>query len=157
VNSSSHPITQETFRKLNDELDQLKKVDRPTIIAAIQEARAQGDLKENAEYHAAREKQTEIEDRITYLENRIATAEVISVDTANAQHVVFGATVTIKNLDTQTTIEYTLVSSDAVDVLAGKISSSSPVGRALIGKKRGDVIEVQIPKGKQRLEVLDYR
>lgn len=151
------PVTQETYDKLVAELDNLKKVDRPAILVEIEEARAQGDLKENAEYHAAKDRQGEIEDRIRYLEDRVARAEIIKIDTKNAEHIVFGATVTVKNLDTKKTLDYTLVSSDAVDVLEGKISSSSPIGKALIGSHRGEVVEVKTPRGVQKLEIIDYK
>jgi transcription elongation factor GreA len=151
------PLTQDTYNKLGAELDNLKKVERPMILEAIEEARAQGDLKENAEYHAAKEKQGELEERIRYLEDRIARAEIIEIDTANAPHVVFGATVTVKNMDTGKSQDYTLVSSDAVDILEGKISSSSPIGKSLIGSHRGDLVEVKTPRGIQKLQIIDYK
>jgi len=150
------PVTKDTYTQLQTELDKLKKVDRPAVIEEIAEARAQGDLKENAEYHAAKDKQGEIEDRIRYLEDRIARAEVLDLDTKNADHIIFGATVTVKNLDTNKEMKYTLVSSDAVDVLEGKISSESPIGKSLIGSHRGDQVEVQTPRGMIRLEIIDY-
>lgn len=150
------PVTKDTYNQLQAELDKLKKVDRPEVIEQIADARAQGDLKENAEYHAAKDKQGEIEDRIRYLEDRIARAEVLDLDTKNADHIIFGATVTVKNLDTSKEMKYTLVSSDAVDVLEGKISSESPIGKSLIGSHRGDQVEVQTPRGKIRLEIIDY-
>lgn len=151
------PVTKETLDQLQAELDKLKKVDRPQVIEAIAEARAQGDLKENAEYHAAKEQQGQIEARIQYLEDRIARSEIITHDAANMAHVSFGATVQVKNLDTAKVVEYTLVSPDGMDPINGKISYTSPIGKALIGKTRGDVVQVQTPKGLTRLEILDYR
>lgn len=134
----------------------LKKVERPVIIEAITVARENGDLKENADYHAAREKQGHIEDRIRYLEDRLARSEIISVDPATAEHIIFGATVTVKNERGKEQV-YQLVSSDSVDPMAGKISSTSPIGKALIGKKRGDIAEVQTPRGLNKLEIIDYK
>lgn len=151
------PVTKETLDQLQAELDGLKKNERPQVIADIAEARAQGDLKENAEYHAAKERQTHIESRIQYLEDRIARSQVISHDTASMAHVSFGATVTVKNLATQNIAEYTLVSPDGMDPINGKISYSSPIGKALIGKGKGEVVEVTTPKGITKLEILDYR
>jgi len=151
------PVTKEILQQLQAELDRLKKIDRPQIIEAIAEARAQGDLRENAEYHAAKEKQGQIEARIQYLEDRIARSEIISHDPASMSHVAFGATVQVRNLDTGKILEYTLVSPDGMDPAHGKISYTSPIGKALIGKTRGDTAEVQTPKGLTRLEILDYR
>lgn len=151
------PVTQDTLAQLQSELEKLKKMDRPRIIEEIAAARAQGDLRENAEYHAAKDRQGEIEDRIRYLEDRIARAVVLTHDTGASPHVTFGATVQIRNLSTGRTQEYTLVSPDAVDVANGKISSSSPVGKALIGKSRGDTVNVVTPKGPTQLQIIDYR
>lgn len=153
----SMPITKATLKQLKDELQKLKTEDRPQVIEEIATARAQGDLKENAEYHAAKDKQGEIESRIAYLQGRISGSEVISQDPGSADHIIFGATVKVKNLDTGKEQEYTLVSSDAVDVLEGKISSVSPIGKSLIGKKRGEKTEVQTPRGIMHLEIVDYR
>lgn len=153
----SIPLTQETYDKLVAELNHLKKVERPEIIEAIQVARANGDLKENADYHAAREKQGHIEDRVRYLEDRIARGIIMENDTASAEHIIFGATVTLKNLKTGKEVVYQLVSTDAVDPMAGKISSTSPIGKALIGKKRGEVAQVQTPRGVNEFEILDYK
>lgn len=152
----SVPMTQSTYDELNQEMIHLKKVERPVIIEAITVARENGDLKENADYHAAREKQGHIEDRIRYLEDRLARSEIISVDPATAEHIIFGATVTVKNERGKEQV-YQLVSSDSVDPMAGKISSTSPIGKALIGKKRGDIAEVQTPRGLNKLEIIDYK
>jgi transcription elongation factor GreA len=151
------PMSQAAYDKLLQDQDKLKKVDRPWIIAEIATARAQGDLSENAEYHAAKEKQGMIEDKIQELEDRIARAEIMTIDPSTSPHIIFGATVSVKNLGTSKTLEYTLVGSEEVDVMAGKISSASPIGQALMSKKKGDVVEVNIPKGLLKLEILDYR
>lgn len=152
----SVPMTQSTYDELNQEMIHLKKVERPVIIEAITVARENGDLKENADYHAAREKQGHIEDRIRYLEDRLARSEIISVDPSTAEHIIFGATVTVKNERGKEQV-YQLVSSDSVDPMAGKISSTSPIGKALIGKKRGEIAEVQTPRGLNKLEIIDYK
>ena len=150
------PVIQDTYNELVKEMDQLIKVARPEFIESIFTARENGDLKENADYHAAREKQGHIEDRIRYLEDRIARSEIIKVDPKSAEHIVFGATVSLKNVSNGKMIKYQLVSSDAVDVIAGKISSESPIGRALIGSHRGEIVDVQTPRGLNQFEILDY-
>ncbi|MGL1901299.1 MAG: transcription elongation factor GreA [Fibrobacterales bacterium] len=155
--NNSIPMQKETYDKLIRDLSHLKKVERVEIIEAVQDAREQGDLKENAEYHAAREKQSQIEDKIAEIEDKLSRAQVIEHDTAGADKVLFGATVKVKNVDTNKEIEYQLVSPDAVDILSGKISNNSPIGRALLGAKRGEIIEAQIPRGLLKLEILDYK
>lgn len=151
------PMSQAAYDKLLVELDNLKKIDRPHIISEIAVARAQGDLSENAEYHAAKEKQGHIEDKIQMLEDRIARAEIFTADASESKHIIFGAVVSVKNLTNNKVMEYTLVGSEEVDLAAGKISSASPIGQKLMGRKQGDVVEVQIPKGMLKLEILDYR
>jgi transcription elongation factor GreA len=151
------PVTQETYDQLSKEMENLKKVERPQIILEIAEARAQGDLRENAEYHAAKDRQGEIEDRIRFLEDRIARSVVVKHDTAAAAHITFGATVKLKNLKLNKEQEYQLVSPEGVDPLNGKISFTSPIGKALIGKTRGETVEVQTPKGVIQMEILDYK
>jgi transcription elongation factor GreA len=151
------PMGQSAYDRLCQELDHLKKVERPLIIAEIAAARAQGDLSENAEYHAAKEKQGQLEDKIIEVEDKIARAEIMTLNAADSDHIVFGAIVSVKNLNTNKVLEYTIVGSEEVDPATGKISSASPIGKSLMGKKPGDVVEVQIPKGKLRLEVLKYR
>jgi len=150
------PVTQATMIQLQAELDNLKKVERPRIIADIAEARSHGDLKENAEYHAAKEKQGYIEGRIQYVEDRIARSVILTHDTATAEHITFGARVKVKNVATGVESEYTLVSPDGMDPANGLISYTSPVGKALIGKGRGETVEVVTPKGVNRLQILDY-
>lgn len=151
------PVTQETYDQLTSELDKLKKNDRPQIILEIAEAREQGDLRENAEYHAAKDRQGEIEDRIRFLEDRVARSNIINHDTAGAPHIMFGATVKLKNLKLNREQEYQLVSPEGVDPINGKISFSSPIGKALIGRKRDDVVDVQTPKGLIQFVILDYK
>jgi len=150
-------MTQGAYDRLLIELDTLKKVERPAVIQEISVARAHGDLSENAEYHAAKEKQGLLEDKIAELEDKIARSEIMTQSPSESDHIIFGARVSVKNLTTNKVLEYTLVGSDEVDPATGKISSASPIGKNLMGKKPGDVIEVQIPKGSLRLEVLSYR
>src|SRR5690606_149463 len=151
------PMSRSTYDKMLSDLDALKKVERPAIIEEIAVARAQGDLSENAEYHAAKEKQGMIEDRIREIEDKVARAEIMTADPSESPHIIFGAVVSIKNLDTGKSMEYTLVGSDEVDPLKGKISSASPIGQSLIGRKKGDVVEARVPKGLLKLEILGYR
>ncbi len=150
-------MSQQAYDRLAEELDRLKKVDRPDIIAEIATARAQGDLSENAEYHAAKEKQGHLEDKINELEDKVHRAEIFVPSVNESDRIVFGAVVSVKNLDTKKVLEYTLVGSEDVDVANGKISSVSPIGKGLMGRKPGDVVEVNIPKGTLKLEILDYR
>ncbi len=151
------PMSQPAYEKLMQELEFLKKNDRPQIIAEIAAARQQGDLSENAEYHAAKEKQGMIEDKIQELEDKIARAEIVTANPGGSDRIIFGAVVSVKNLGNNNVVEYTLVGSEEVDVNLGKISSASPIGKSLMGRKPGDVVEVQIPKGKLKLEILNYR
>ena len=151
------PMSQKAYDRLCHELETLKKVDRPDIISEISTARAQGDLSENAEYHAAKEKQGVIEDKIRELEDKIHRGEIYSSEPIASDRIVFGTVVSVKNLDTKKVLQYTLVGTEDVDVESGKISSVSPIGKSLMGKKSGDVVEVQIPKGTLKLEILDYR
>lgn len=151
------PMSRAAYDKLLVDLDNLKKNERPAIIEEIAVARAQGDLSENAEYHAAKEKQGMIEDRIREIEDKIARAEIMTADPSESPHIIFGASVKVKNLSTGKSIEYTLVGSDEVDPLQGKISSASPIGQSLIGKKAGDIVEAQLPRGPLKLEILGYR
>ncbi len=150
------PMSQGAYDRLLKELEHLKKVERPAIIAEISAARAQGDLSENAEYHAAKEKQGQLEDKVIEVEDKIARAEILSLSAAGSSHIIFGAVVSVKNLGNNKILEYTLVGSEEVDPASGRISSASPIGKSLMGKKPGDVVEVQIPKGKLRLEILKY-
>ena len=152
------PITARGAEKLREELAQLKKVERPRITQAIAEARAHGDLKENAEYHAAREQQGFIEGRIKDIESKLSHAQVIDVKTLNAGgKVVFGATVVLLDLNTNEEKTYQIVGVDEADLKHGKISVTSPVARALIGKIEGDEVALEAPGGTHEFEVLEVR
>ena len=147
------PITNIGFEKLEEELKILKSVERPTVIKSIAEAREHGDLSENAEYHAAKEKQSFIEGRIADLENKISRAEVIITKKLKSNKVIFGATVTLGEVGKKKHIVYQIVGTEEADVESGKISISSPLARALLGKKIDDSVEVYSPGGSKEYEV----
>ncbi len=152
------PLTVVGAEKLKEELHRLKTVERPRIIQAIAEARAHGDLSENAEYHAAKEQQSFMEGRIADLEGKLANAQVIDPLKVNAQgRVVFGATVELLDETAQKEVTYQIVGEDEANIAQGKISISSPIARALIGKESGDSVEVQVPDGLRHYEILDVR
>ncbi len=152
------PMTNRGAEKLRKELKELKTGARPNVIKAIAEARAHGDLRENAEYHAAREHQGFIEGRIAEIEHKLAHAQIIDVTQVNAGgRVVFGATVELLNLDTDQEVRYQLVGEDEADIKHGLVSISSPIARALIGKREGDDVEVHTPSGTQDYELLAVR
>ncbi|WP_213272549.1 transcription elongation factor GreA [Hyphomonas sp.] len=148
------PMTAEGHAALQAELKVLKSVERPSIIAAISEARSHGDLSENAEYHAAKEKQSFIEGRISELDDKLARADIIDVSKLGGAKVRFGATVTIADVDTEEEQTYKIVGEDEADVKQGKISVTSPIARALIGKEEGDEAEVAAPAGARAYEVI---
>jgi transcription elongation factor GreA len=150
------PISQNGFDKMVQELDHLKKVERPAIIQAVAEARSHGDISENAEYHAAREKQSHIETRIGYLEDKVARAQIITIDTQNADSIIFGCRVKVKDLSDDCEEEYVLVGAGETDPSQGKISTVSPIGKALIGKRSGDVVSVETPSGILKLQILYF-
>ena len=155
---SKVPITARGAEKLREELARLKTVDRPRIIQAIAEARAHGDLKENAEYHAAREQQGFIEGRIQEIEGKLANAQIVDVTTLSASgKVVFGATVLLSDEDTGKEVTYQIVGDDEADIKQGRISINSPVARALIGKEEGDVADVQTPGGLKSFEIVEVK
>ncbi len=147
------PITNEGFKKLETELKFLKSSERPNVIKAIAEARAHGDLSENAEYHAAKEKQSFIEGRIADLENKISRAEVINTEVLSGDKIIFGATVTLGVVGKKKNMIYQIVGTEEADVENGKISVSSPLARALLGKKIDDLVEVSSPGGSKEYEV----
>ncbi|WP_298135339.1 transcription elongation factor GreA [Acidiferrobacter sp.] len=152
------PLTVSGAEKLKHELHRLKTVERPRIIQAIAEARAHGDLSENAEYHAAKEQQSFIEGRISAIEAKLGNAQIIDPLTVNAQgRVVFSATVCLFEEEGQCEVIYQIVGDDEADIQGGKISISSPIARALIGKESGDVVEVAVPDGIRQYEILDIR
>ncbi len=150
------PITKIGEQLLRNELQHLKHVERPAVITAISEARAQGDLSENAEYDAAKEKQGFVEGRIIELEAKLANAQVIDPSTLDAEgRVVFGATVVLDDLENNQEVRYQIVGDDEADIKESKISISSPIARALIGKFAGDVAQVQAPSGVREYEVIE--
>lgn len=151
------PITKKGYETLQAELERLKKVERPKNIKEIEEARGHGDLSENAEYHAAKERQSHIQGRIRDLEHKLAEAQIIDTAKLSTEKVVFGATVTVKDVQNGKEQRYTLVGQDEGDLKNGKISVQSPVGRALIGKRVGDQLEVKTPAKVMEYEVLDIR
>jgi len=152
------PLTIKGAEALRAELHRLKTVERPSVIGAIAEARSHGDLSENAEYDAAKERQGFVEGRIKELEAKISTAQIIDPTLLDADgRCVFGATVELEDLDSGDTITYQIVGEDEADVKLGKISVSSPIARALIGKYSGDVAEVKAPGGVREYEVIDVR
>jgi transcription elongation factor GreA len=148
------PITKQGLSHMEEELKHLKSVARPEVIRAIAQAREHGDLSENAEYHAAREKQSFIEGRLAELEDKIARSEVIDVTTLSGKTVMFGATVTIVDEDTEEKLTYQLVGEAEADVKAGRLAINSPLARALIGKSIGDSVDVMTPKGDKMYEVI---
>ena len=151
---SKIPMTQGGETALREELQRLKQVDRPRIVAAIAEAREHGDLKENAEYHAAREQQGFCEGRIKDIEAKLSHAQVIDVtQIENTGKVIFGVTVTLINLETDQTVTYQIVGEDEADVKNGKISVTSPIARGLIGKEEGDEVSVTTPGGVVEYEI----
>lgn len=152
------PLTVTGAERLRTELHRLKTVDRPNVITAIAEARAQGDLSENAEYDAAKERQGFIEGRIAEVESKLANAQIIDPKVLDVDgRCVFGATVELEDPDNGDTVTYQIVGDDEADIKQGKISISSPIARALIGKYAGDTAEVQAPGGIRAYEILDVR
>ena len=148
------PMTASGFKGLEDELNQIKNVDRHEIIKAIAEARAHGDLSENAEYHAAKERQSFIETRVAELEDKARRAEVVDVSRLSGENIKFGATVTLADEDTDEKITYQIVGADESDIRSGLLSIQSPLARALIGKAKGESVEVVTPGGARAYEIL---
>jgi transcription elongation factor GreA len=155
---SSVPLTQHGANLLKEELVRLKTKERPAVINAISEARAQGDLSENAEYDAAKERQSFIEGRIADLEGKLGAAQIIDPKTLDADgRIVFGATVDLEDMESGDKVTYQIVGTDEADIKESKVSVTSPIARALIGKTIGDVVGVQAPAGIREYEVLDVR
>ena len=152
-------MTAEGYRALDEELKRLKSIERPAVIAAISEARSHGDLSENAEYHAAKEAQSHNEGRVLELESMISRAEVIDVSKLSGSKIKFGATVKLVDEDTEETKTYQIVGEPEADVRSGRVSITSPIARALIGKGVGDTVEVTTPGGGKSYEVVgvEYR
>ncbi len=151
------PITKKGYEALKDELDLLRKIDRPKVIEAIAEARGHGDLSENAEYEAAKERQGFIEARIAELERKLADARIIETANLSGDTVVFGATVVLIEQESGEKKQYTLVGQDETDLKNGKISVQSPVGKALIGRRVGELVEVQTPARLVEYEIIEIR
>ena len=151
------PITADGYTRMEAELKQLKSVDRPAVIAAISEARAHGDLSENAEYSAAKEKQSFIEGRISELEARISRADIIDVKSLKNDTIKFGATVMLADCDNDDKTTYQIVGEYEADIKVNRISITAPIAKALINKKVGDVVEVKTPKGGKEYEVLSIK
>tara|TARA_B100000424_G_scaffold208617_1_gene165923 strand:- start:932 stop:1408 length:477 start_codon:yes stop_codon:yes gene_type:complete len=155
---NKEPITTKGLEKLKEELIFLKEKKRPEIVAAISEARSHGDLKENAEYHAAKEQQSHNEGRIQEVEDMIARANVIDVTKINNDgKVIFGSTVYLQNLDTQEKIDYKIVGKDEADLKEKLIYFQSPIGKGLIGRSKNDLVEVKTPSGTKNFEIIDVR
>lgn len=150
-------MTAEGYQALDAELKRLKTEERPAVIQAISEARAHGDLSENAEYHAAKERQAFIETRLAEIEDKIARAQVIDVSKLSGKQVKFGATVQLVDEDTGDKAKYKIVGEDEADVKAGKVSITSPIARAMIGKEEGDVVEVMAPGGAKSYEIVKVK
>ena len=146
-------MTAEGYKALDDELRRLKTAERPAVIAAIAEARSHGDLSENAEYHAAKERQGWIEGQIAEIEDKMARAQVIDVSRLSGKQVKFGATVSVIDEDTEEAARYQIVGEHEADVKRGKVSITSPIARAIIGKESGDVVEVTTPGGVKAYEI----
>ena len=149
------PITRQGYEKLKMELDRLKTVERPENIKAIEEARSHGDLSENAEFEAAKDRQGFIEGRINELAYKLANADIIDPDTVSSDKVIFASRVVLENIDTAESVEYQIVGPDESDIEKGMISVSSPLGKAMLGKMPGDEITVQAPGGKRCYELIE--
>ncbi len=155
---AKRPISTEGHKKLNEEMDRLIRIERPSVIKEIEIALGHGDLSENAEYTYAKEKQALIETRIRDLQERIAASEIIDLSNrVVTERVVFGSTVTIEDLDTDDRKVYQLLGQDEADISKGILSIDSPVGRALIGKESGDVVEIKTPNGIRECEIIDVK
>jgi len=149
------PITREGYDRLRTELQRLEQKERPKVIQAISEAREHGDITENAEYEAAKEKQAMLEGKINDLHNKLSQCEIVELEKGSTGRVTFGITVELEDLDTGEEMQYRLVGPYEADLAQGTISVTSPIGRALIGKEPGDEVEVQTPGGVKNLEILD--
>lgn len=151
------PMTQSGYQGIQEELKRLKTEDRPSIVREIEVARSHGDLSENAEYHAAKERQGHIEGRIRTLEDKLARAQVIDPSGQSVEQVRFGLTVDLEDVETGEQVTYTILGEEETDAARGKISVRSPVGRALLGKGVGDSVTVRVPKGTREFEILEIR
>jgi transcription elongation factor GreA len=149
------PITKQGYEALKQELEHLKAVERPKNMRAIEEARSHGDLSENAEFHAAKERQAFIESRVSELGYKLSNADIIDLGKISKDRAIFGCMVVLENMDTGENVEYQLVGPDESNIKAGRISVSSPLGKSIIGKKPGDEIVLQAPGGQRRYELVE--
>ncbi len=154
--SDRQPMTLGGKAKLENELKNLLQNERPNVIKAIEEARGHGDLSENADYDAAKDRQGMIEGRIADIQGKLANAEVVDTASLQSSTIIFGATVEIQDLESEEKVSYTIVGEDESDVKNGKVSIFSPIARSLIGKRKGDIIEFKSPKGEKEFEVLNF-
>lgn len=154
--SERQPMTIAGKAKLESELKALIQVERPAVIKAIEEARGHGDLSENADYDAAKDRQGMIEGRIADIQGKLVNAEVVDITQLESSKIIFGATVELQDLETEEKVKYQIVGEDEADVKHGKVSVFSPIARSLIGKKKGDIIEFKSPKGEKEFEVLNF-
>ena len=154
--SDRQPMTTAGKAKLEQELKVLIHQERPAVIKAIEEARGHGDLSENADYDAAKDRQAMIEGRIADIQGKLTNAEVVDISTLESTKIIFGATVELQDQDTDEKVSYQIVGEDESDVKSGKVSVFSPIARSLIGKKKGDIIEFRSPKGEKEFEVLNF-
>lgn len=151
------PMTPNGYKKLQEKLKHLKKVERPRIIQEIEDARSHGDLSENAEYDAAKERQQQVSQKIKEVEHKLSLAQVIDPATLSHDKVVFGATVKLKDIDSGEDVSYSIVGVDESDISEGRISVESPIARALIGKEEGDAVAVRTPRGVKDFEVISIK
>ncbi len=149
------PMTKEGYMKLQEELDRLKRVERPQALQALNEAAALGDITDNADYRVAKERRDYIESKIKELDDKLARAQIIDPKEINTDKVVFGCTVRLGDLETEKQVRYKIVGADEADIKNGRISINSPVAKALIGKRVGDIVTVQVPSGKKEFEILE--
>lgn len=149
------PMTKEGYMRLQEELDRLKKVERPQVLQALNEAAALGDITDNADYRVAKERRDYIENKIKELDDKLARAQIIDPKDINTDKVVFGCTVLLGDLESDKQVRYKIVGADEADIKNGRISINSPVAKALIGKKVGDVVTVVVPSGKKEFEILE--
>ena len=150
-----NPITPDGYARLREELNHLRSVERPKVIQMIATAREHGDLKENAEYHAARDKQSFIEGRLKDLENKLALADVIDPSKLSGERIAFGATVKLSNIDSEENVTYRILGADEASIAEGSISITSPLARSLLGKEVGDEVKVRMPGGERTYEILE--
>ncbi len=148
------PMTKEGYMKLQEELDRLKRIERPQALQALNEAAALGDISDNADYRVAKERRDYIESKIKELDDKLARAQIIDPKDINTDKVVFGCTVLLGDLETEKQVRYKIVGADEADIKNGRISINSPVAKALIGKSVGDIVTVQVPSGKKEFEIL---